>query len=394
MSSKGKTAFFLFSPLLNIPALIFGVYKKSKTSVYLFALLFGVLSYLYVPSYTNDKVRYLELYQTINTFGFDYLVSYLSRGRPDFILHYLIFICTYFSIPFRVLFFFITSFTVWAYLYTYIKIFYYKYGRRQFFIGFVLITLSFSWPDLFSGTRFYFASAFVLLSFYYGIYERKIVKPILLLLIGVFIHFSMAVFFPVFFLIKFFPYINKTYRTIFLISFAFIFAPKGLIGSVIDSLGLSGGFASKADVYLEGEDFLERGIDAGGISYYLRVLLNNLWIYVAYIYLLFFDKEKSKVKNLTLLSFAVINLFYAVPTVYSRYILFVKILFILYIMSTSYFKRNTVWQVIFVGIFLLAFIANLVILRYNLIESFFDARVLTLIQMIFINDLTLEDVLY
>jgi hypothetical protein len=77
---------FVVSPLIAIPAIFFGILNKSKFSLQLLALLFGVVSYIYIPNFSDDRSRYFELYEDFQNGTYLQLFAFLMLTGQDFIL--------------------------------------------------------------------------------------------------------------------------------------------------------------------------------------------------------------------------------------------------------------------------------------------------------------------
>lgn len=385
---------FLLSPFLYIPAAFYGVYKKSNFSLVVFTITFGLLSYLYIPYISNDRARYFEFYESFINFNFNDFIFYLTiTKRADFLLHLLIYCSAKLQISVQFLLFGITSFTVGTLFYLFSKfVDKNEITNKNYFLCFLLILFSFSLPDLFSGIRFYFASAFVLLGFYKGINEGSRKQGILLLIIATLIHFSSILFIVLYVLLLIFPKKYNWYRSFFIASFVFVFIPKSFLITVIDVLNLPIGYNTKAELYLNNEDIIATGIQEGGTNSYLVYLFSIAWSYFAYVYLLATIKRKSIIRNFIYLFLATVNIFHAVPTVYSRYLIVAKCLFVLLVISEMALYKNKKVAMITLGLLLLSFVSNIYILRHIIEVSFLKGDIMTLMT-IFSNTITYSDFL-
>ena len=258
------------------------------------------------------------------------------------------------------------------------------------FYSILLLCLALPYIDLFSGTRFMFAASFVLTAFYIGLIERKKIA-FLLLVIASFIHFSTLVFIPVFSVLFFFPNNDKKYMWLFLTSLVFLILPSSFLFSFINLLGFSGGLAVKQDAYLGGgDDFATIAMNESYIAKtaYLFEMLN---VCLMYIFLIFFSKNKGVFRNAVLFTATVINLFYSVPTIFFRYILFFKLLFIFYLMTEIYLYSQKKWFFLFVPILIGIFFFQIISGLPNIIETFFNKNALLLLQILLKNNLTRAD---
>lgn len=383
MKGIERIFFFLISPILSVPVTLRGVYFKSFSSLILVALTLGLLSYLYIPTISNDKVNYIELYNLCEKYGFDYLIGYLKNGRPDFILHFLVYLFAYFGLSFSWLFFCVTSFTTGVCFYIFNKVGE-KLSSAEYFFGFLLVLFSFSLPDLFSGLRFYFASSFVFLGVYFGLLAKKKFSVLYFIVAGL-IHFSTFLFLGFYIILRLSTKSSRFYRNIFLSSLIFLLIPKSLVLPLFTNLGLDGVFEDKANIYLGETDFIESGISGGSSNYIVVYLMSISWSFFAYLYLLFKKHQESIILNVVYLFFAGINVFYSITTVYSRYLLVVKFLFIILFIFEQSKEKNRWLQSLFLVSLIINIISNIIVMRYNIIESFFNLDILLLLSIVFKN---------
>lgn len=92
MKNSSNVAFtwlmFFLSPFASIPLILMNIWKgKFKHPTILISLLIGVVSYLYVPTFSNDKVSYYIRYDLFSTFSniTEFIGYIVSVNRPDFI---------------------------------------------------------------------------------------------------------------------------------------------------------------------------------------------------------------------------------------------------------------------------------------------------------------------
>ncbi|WP_282018056.1 EpsG family protein [Salegentibacter mishustinae] len=389
-----KTVFFIASPFLTLPTILCGIYKKSQFSILLMVFIFGFLSYLYIPTVSNDRARYFEMFVEFQRFDFKDFITYLgAHNRPDFILHFLVYLTASLGLPLQLLLFGVTSFTVGTCFYLFNKVTEnLNLTNKSFFLCFLIVLFSFSLDHLLSGTRFYFGAAWVLLAFYNGLFKGNHLRAILLLIVALFTHFSSALFIPLYFILYYFPRNYNFYKFFFLTSFIAFLLPKDIIVSVLSLLDFSGGYAAKAELYLEKQDFVQRGIAEGSSNYILVYFFSIAWSIFAYLYLIYTIRRKSLFRNLLLLSFAAVNLFYPVTNVYSRYLIVVKIIFVLLLIYEYREKRSLKPIFITLGLLTLNIVSNFIVLRNNIEASYLTKYSLSSF-LIFFREITPQDFL-
>lgn len=373
---------FLISPFLAISTIFIGIVNKSKFSLQLLVLLFGVVSFIYIPHFSNDRARYFELYQDFKDGTFLELFAFLMLTGQDFILQSMFYFASQINLSAQFVFAFTTIVTMSLIFSIYYKITSKQETKLEFrFLSLLLLCCAIPYVDLFSGTRFMFATSFVLTGLYLGIVERKFFS-FFLILIGAFIHFSTLVFIPIFFILFFFPHNNKLYKWLFLVSIFFMFMPQEILNSMLSIIGFSGGLEIKKEAYLEGEDFIKKGLEE---SYLLRigVFINLLWIFGSYFYLLLTKDRNSVLRNVYIFTATIINLFYSIPTIFYRYSIILKFLFVFLLIFElyRYNKRKITYFFIVIAALILFFdiISALpnIIATFSKKENFFLTTILS-----------------
>ena len=327
---------FAISPFIAIPTVFLGIVNKSKFSLQLLVLLFGLVSFIYIPNLSDDRARYFEFYRDFKDSSFLELFAYLMLTGQDFILQCMFYCASQINLPAQYVFAFATIVTM-----SLIFSVYYKITKSQEattvelrFFSFLILCCAIPYIDLLSGTRFMFATSFVLMGFYIGIVERKFFS-LLLLLIAAFIHFSTLVFIPVFLVLFFFPNNDKLYKILFLMSLFFVLIPQEVINSMFNFFGFSGGLATKKEAYLEGEDFVKKALEE---SYLSRIgnFFSLLWIFGNYFYLILTNKRNDVLRRIVLFTATVVNVFYSVPTIFFRYAIVLNFLFVFVLIFDLY----------------------------------------------------------
>lgn len=384
--------FFILTPFLSVPLLLYNIRRKNIFSLYLFLLLLGIIGYIYIPTYSNDKTRYLERYILFQNFNFDqFLEFFIVVQKNDIIFDWLIFLFAKLKINIHFLFFALNSFTIFSvFILTERFSSLNKYVNKNYLTCFFLIITQFALQHLYSGIRFTFAAALFYWAVYYLFLDKKKIKGVLFMCLACFVHFSFIyLLLPIICLIIF-PRLN--YFFIFKISLFFLLIPKQFIEFLMNQFSVLDSYSSKIDLYVNEDDFLTKNFSniSNVIIYYSR----NLWVYVAYIFLLFQGKKINNkvILNLVLVFFAFVNVLYALPTVYSRYLIFVKFIFTAFLIS-NYIKNNNIKYIrFFLILYLISMIVDIWVLRYNFLSSLYNIENLSLFS-IFFNQFTINDVI-
>lgn len=382
---------FIVTPFIAIPSIIYGVVKKSKISLILLILLFGLISFMYVPNFSDDRSRYFEIYDDFYRNTFSEMFTFFILSSQDFILQSLFYWASQFHIPAQLVFAFVTMFSIGAVFFIYYKILnsYDILSERYGLLSLLLLICSISYLDLLSGTRFMFAASFVSLAFYSGIVEKKN-WVVLLLIIASFIHFSTLIFLPLYIVLKIFSDQYRIYKVIFLISLFFIVLPKTAVMSIFELLGLGGALQQKGESYIGGEDFIESGIN-GSFGAIFIYYISLIWIFLGYGYLLFTLKRNNAIRNIVLLIASLINVFYSTPTIFLRYAIILKLFFVFMLISELYEYQKSRVVYLFCVLFSLIFCTQIVVARNNIEKSFFNPESLLLITIIGRDKITPND---
>ena len=370
---------FVISPFMAIPTIFLGIVNKSKFSLQLLVLMFGVVSYIYIPNLSDDRARYFELYEDFKDGTFLQLFAYLMLTGQDFVLQTMFYLASQISLPAQFVFAFTTIVTMGFILYIHSKITldYYSTTPQLRFIAIVLLCLAIPYVDLLSGTRFMFAASFVLMAFYKGLIERNKIA-FLLLLLAVCIHFSVFIFVLIFIVLYLFPNTDKLYKVLFIGSFLFVLIPIDYFMFFFNSLGISEGLEMKSEAYLGGDDFVKKGLEE---SYLQKIMyfLSLIWIFGIYFYTYFKIKNKSIFKNIVLFTATIINIFFSVPTVYFRYSIVLGFLFVILLIIDLY-KNKQKLGVYFFGVILsLILFIQILFSLPNITKTFINKNSLVLV---------------
>lgn len=374
-------ALFGISPILSLPISLYGISKKSNTSIILFICFMCFLSYMYIPNIEDDRCRHIEFFIFAKENSWNHIFSRLVL-RPDFIFHLLLASFAKLGLNFQMVAAILAFISLYIPLNIIIKTL--KEKNTCFFSSFLLFLFSINLLALFSGMRFYLASSVLLWSYYQSFYLNHKQKGFFILLVAGFIHFSIFLFLIPLLLFTLFKNKSTLSKVIFVLSFFFLFIPKDALFSLFFGLDFLGtGIETKINLYLMENDFIESGIANSTGNADIIYWGGILWLYVAYIYLLLTLKRTSFLRTLFFFNASVINLFYSAPTVFERYSIVLQFLFILIIIDEAItFKKNKMLYV-FIFLFSIRFIFQLIIMRNNITASYLNTDVLLLITGLF-----------
>src|SRR5690554_1572026 len=378
-----KNALFV-SPVLGV-VFLWAQLKKGvdKGAVFVVSFLFAILSMRYVPSFSNDKARYIERSETFSEYSFGDYVGYLRETlRPDYLFDFLNFTLSVSGVNVRYFFFLITFCTIFSVL-----LFFKKSLRvlaapnfRFSNLIFIFFVLSISLPGLFSGLRFMLAGSFFVWFIYFSYIDRCVGKAAFFAFIALSTHFSYSYLLVMLGLAYWVSNIGVL-RALLVVSFGFYLIPVSLLASIFGWLSLSDGYHHKLSLYTE----LDRDVSKNAI---ILSHVRNIWFYFAVLYLVF-DKDKSNkiFLSVLLLLFSSVNFVNSIPVAFYRYIGFAKVIFLLYLLSKFVSGRlsNNYFYCFFV-LYALGFMVDVLVLRVNFQESFFSAESLLTVFAIYFED--------
>lgn len=374
---------FLISPFLALPTVLAGFVNNSRNSRILFMIIIGVISALYIPHIENDKARYYEMYENVQTMNLQEFFIYNALSNLDFVFQFLIYLASINHINIQYVFFGVTFLTIGLLFNVFLKIIDLK--KMSFHDTFFLILLclfSISIEDLFSGVRFMFASAVMLNAYYYATFEKDIKRLTILSILSVLIHFSMLLFVVPVLAVLVLKDNSKKLRYLFLCSILFMLISQEFLIDLFSKFGFAGVLAEKNNAYLVNDDFVTNSIKEAGEAVRIRYFLYSLWIYLAYIYIYFTKKVKSNFRSIFFIACFIMNLFWAFPTVFFRYSVFVKlVLMCLIIWEYEEIKQKRFKYMFLIG-FIVIFLTQILLMRYNFTESFFDRNVFFLYEIL------------
>lgn len=359
--------FFLLSPFLTVFVHIFHIAKGSRVALNFFVVVMGLVGYIYVPTWTNDKTRYYERYEEFQNFNFQTFIDYLIVSkRPDFVYESLIYLFSFLGLNIQFLFLAVNTFCVYTIFKITDLITHYFISNKRF-LCFLLIFFSFALQHLYSGIRFTFATCLFLWAIYLIDYEGKKGSGILLLVVTCLTHFSLLAFVVPFVIYRIGFKFN--YKYIFIISLLFLVVPKEILAQYFSSLEVNEGYGNKVDAYVNGDDFATQNF-ANNVSSIIVYYIRNCWIYVAYIFLLYIKPPDKRLTQLLFLFLSFLNVFYAFPTIFSRYLIVCKFVFTIYLIY-NYLegKIDKVFK-LFLFLFFLSFIVDVYVMRENWAETF------------------------
>lgn len=379
---------FCLSPFLSLPIMLFNIARGNRIALNLFALFLGIISYLFIPTFSNDKTRYIERYLLYKIYDFtQYLNHLVITKRPDFIFETLIYLFSAFNFNLHFLFFLVTSFTTFTVFNFILKVIdFEKQQKKLNIIVLFLLIFSFSLQGIFSGIRFMLGTSFLLWGVYYFLYLKKNIG-ILFFLLAIFTHYSLMFFLPAIVLLKFsdnkFKKINL--KTIFIFSLLFLLLPSSIFSNLLGNIDFSEGYSNKINQYSQGEDFVSSGLTKG-ITQQFIFFFRTAWFYVILLFLLFNKRynTNSFIAKMLLVFLSFVNITYSIPTIHSRYLNVIKIIFISFLIYEHFIRRNMNRKIFYLFFIIcgLSFVIDIYLLRYNFQASLFGKNLLTIVNVL------------
>jgi len=382
---------FLVSPFFSVPFLIFNAFKRNIFSIRLLLLILSLICFLFIPNFDHDKTRYIERYEYFKYISIDSFLFYLKVNSSDYVFIGLIFIFAKIGIPLEYLLGLLAFITLTLLFNSLKKCINFKtIDSRSFNIFIALFFLSISLPALFSGVRFLLGASFFLNAFYYLIIERKKTLGIVFYFISFQIHFSLIFFLPALLVLYFDSRGKINYVLIFILSCLFSVVSATQLMTLISALDIGGNIADKINVYLLGEDFLNNAAEQN-FANYIVYLIGIAWYIPSVVYIFLRRGELNndhfllKFSNYVLLFFAFSNIFYNIPTVFSRYISLSKYIMIMFLILDIYSFRRVkykIWLYSIITLFALNILVSLNAFRYNLAKSLYKIDTISIFTIL------------
>lgn len=383
---------FLLSPFLSIPFLLLQFKRKDRWASVMFSFLVGIIAYLYIPAVSNDKAKYYIRYEFYKNLSLSDFYNFLvSLKKPDFIFDFILFAARKYNIRLEFVFFALTFLCVYL-LFNIINSIIEQTQSKSYnyLLVSVLTFFSFSLPSLYSGLRFTLGASILVFGIYQLLFLKNKVIGIILIIIATQTHFSLLYFIPALAIFSFDKFEKVDYRLFFLLSLLFLLIPTSVTSSIFSFMSLSESLDAKTSVYVDGKDAVSQNFDSNQSSKILYIL-RTAWYYMMLIILIFYHKKlifndwSKKFIYLLYIFIFFVNFTYSFTTVFSRFSIVIKLLFLLYIVYL-YLNINTVFtkKVFYLILFFyaLTFLIDVYILRINFMKSLFSSDNLLIIQII------------
>ena len=357
---------FLAYPFLAIPGIIRSLANNSKASVILYSLLVSFISFLFRPTLEMDKSRHMYFYDICKNLPFAGFIQLNFQDSPDFIFRLAMYIAATLSIRVHLIFFVVTFFSVYL-----VFLVYKKYvDNLNINIGWLVLLLfitSISYIDILSGMRYTLATAFAFYGYHQGMFNNNRKLGMFWLIFAVFTHFSTILFAIAYAAMPLLSKLSFNFlRGCLAFTLLFLIVPQDFILDLFKSIGLGGALNEKVDAYLDvGGEAIQKTFAQNFIDFF-----NILWVYVLNAYFIFKKRSLSRVSILIISLLIVTNLFISFPIIYNRYALFIKMVLVMYLLNEHIKLENFRLTKIFVSIFVIICINQIIILRPSLIEIF------------------------
>ena len=275
---------FIISPLLALPIVLRGIYRRKEGSFFFLALLFGLFAFLTAPC--GDLARHTRDYFILENMSWQTFFFYLKR---DFIVQILSFLFGKMGIHYDYLRLFLTI--IESLLLT--KIFNYQinhsprvYTDKEVWIRFLILFFTFDFFTTVLGVRFGFSLVLLVYSIHLWLNCNKAVWAVAFLLFAGFTHFSMFYFMTFVILISCLKLSRKT---------VLILIPVLLVASQFLT-GVLAEYLEETDSY--GSGYLSDGVWGTGAVYSFNGLIFRYIIEIVCLPLVFlvlkYFKECSK----------------------------------------------------------------------------------------------------
>lgn len=219
--------------------------------------------------------------------------------------------------------------------------------------------------------------------------ENKTMQGLIYLLLATLTHFSTIIYIPLLIIYLIFNKKPQNIKVYFLLSFIFLFLSKELLFDLISYLHLSETYMEKITAYLLKPDFIENAKATGNFNNLIKLFFDDLWYYLAGIYLIYNINKDNIFINLAMLVYSINNIFYVAPTIFHRFGLVSILFFILLLVhDQAIYKTGSIFRTIFFILLIINFIFNIIALSAPFQESYFKLDILTLPTIIAVDPIS------
>jgi hypothetical protein len=368
----------IISPLLSIPAMVYGLLKKDKVVFTFIALAFALIGYQMIPTELSDLTKHYALFEEMKTMSLNGLFEVFKR-KPDFLFYLGMYLLAKagFAAPW------IVFITVYISLKNYFKIYHELFSSaplKLYLLGFFLLILSIKWSFLFLGLRNYLGYSFAFLALFNLVIGKRSSNYIYLLL-ACFIHFTSLVFLPIYYLLKISKGNGVKFRNVFLLSFIFVLLTKDILLSILQIVPSTELIEAKINGYLGKDDLVEREINSS-VSAYISYSIQFLWYYFGALFLVLTINKRSKIRDAVYILFAITNVFFVSPDTFNRLGIIVRPALLFLILCEIDQKFRKIWLYIFIVLLLMYAFVDFYITKNVYFWSLFQLDALTTISML------------
>lgn len=364
---------FLLSPILSIPFMALQLFKKNDNFITLLvSILIGFFSLKYIPSFSNDKTRYIERSYQFSDFNFSDLIFYLNTtNSPDYLFDFYIYFFIQLGVDFKYFFLIVTSISTYLVFKAIKGIVGSSLGKKFIYdnLSLIIVVSSFSLTNLLSGIRFFLAGSIFLWFIYYFYFEKKYFLSFLFMILALSTHFSYFLFIVATIIAFLIGQTEKksisSLKIFLLLSSLFFIIPRDIIEGLLTSLYLPTEYLYKVDLYIaDSREDTESSI--------ILNFLKNMWLYFSFVYLLFAkSKVDYRIYTLMVVFFISISFLYSIPLVFNRYLGYYKIIFSIYLILKIINKEDSrVLATLLLISYLIGFLIEIFVFRINFFESY------------------------
>lgn len=276
----------IVSPILSLPFILYGIYKKDKYSLYLMAFFLGIVAFLTPP--VSDLYRHTSDFYSYKSLS---LKNFMESLNADFVAQTISYFLAQNGINFAFARFFYVLISLSIYFYIFNDLLLNKDLRwKEYFLLWVILFAGYNYFELVLGIRFGLATAFLFGSFYFLFFKKNLLYSLIFGLFSSFTHYFLFPITILMFIVYYIPFkINK--KMFLILSVISIFLGFSLASSFIFT------FYDQQAGYIDGQWGLEYTSNAslrGLIYYYLK----RYWILPLFYFCLITDNTYFKMRNL------------------------------------------------------------------------------------------------
>ena len=344
----------IVSPVLSLPFILYGIYKKNKYSLYLMAFFLGIVAFLTPP--VSDLYRHTSDYFFYQSLSWENFLEFLDK---DVIAQIVSYTFSKIGINYAFVRLLFVSISLIIYFYIFHDLLYNQIiKRKNFFLLWIILLTGYNYFELVLGVRYGLAVSFFFGSFYLLYFKHSFFKSLIFVILSSLTHFFLFPISIIMFSVYYIPFSIKK-RYFFILCGVFMLIGFSLASNFILT------YYEQQSSYIDGSWGIEykSSLSFKGLTYYY---LKRIWILPLVYFYLKDEYEYLKVRKLIYILLLMFISVIPLATLSGRIITIISIFLLFYfILRYKSKKQNCIFNIILISSTLF-FCSNLYTYRFVL----------------------------